>query len=59
MSILVIAFLSMLSRTYALIEPKLAPAAHEDTRLRVKRTAPLMVSRLLGRMSLPLPVSER
>ena len=35
-SILVIAFLSMLSRTYALVEPELAPAAHEDTRLRVK-----------------------
>ena len=55
MSILVLAFLSMLSRTYALIEPKLAPATHEDTRLRVKRTEPLMLARLLGRVPLPLP----
>ena len=57
MSILVIAFLSMLSRTYALIKPKLAPAAHEDTRLRVKRTAPLVLARLLGGVPLPLPAA--
>ena len=57
MSILVIAFFSMFSRTYALIEPKLAPAAHEDTRLRVKRTARLVLARLLGGVPLPLPAA--
>jgi hypothetical protein len=57
MSILVLAFLSMLSRTYALVEPELAPAAHEDTRLRVKRTAPLVLARLLGGVPLAPPAA--
>ena len=58
-SILVLAFLSMLSRAFAPFEKILATAAYKDTRQRVKRIAPLMVSRLFGMMSLPLPASDK
>ena len=58
-SILVLAFLSMLSRTFALFEEILATAANKDTRQRVKRIAPLVVTRFLGRMFLPLRSSDR
>ena len=58
-SILVLAFLSMLSRTFALFEEILATAANKDTRQRVKRIAPLVVTRFLGRMFLPLRYSDR
>jgi len=54
---LVLTYLSVCSRTYALVEPELAPAAHEDTRLRVKRTAPLVLARLLGGVPLAPPAA--
>ena len=58
-SILVLAFISMLSRTFAPIEEILATTAYKDTRQIVKRIAPLVVTRLLGRMSLPLRSPDR
>ena len=59
LSILVLAFLSMLSRAFAPFKEILATAAYKDTRQRVKRIEPLVVTRLLSRMFLPIPSSDR
>jgi hypothetical protein len=53
--ILVLADLPVTSCSVARLEEILAPAAHEDTGVEI--IAPLMLTRLLSRMPLPLPAS--
>ena len=53
--ILAFADLSVTSCSMACLKKILAPAAYEDTG--VERIAPLMLTRLLGRMPLPPPPS--
>ena len=48
-------YLSVCSRTTSPFETSLAPTAHEEARMILKRIAPLMLARLLGRVPLPLP----
>jgi hypothetical protein len=56
--ILVLANLSVCSRSISPFETSLAPTAHKEERLtviaRVKSKVPLMLERLLGRVLLPL-----
>ena len=53
--ILALADLPVTSCSVALLEEILAPAAHEETGVEI--IAPLMLTRLLSRMPLPLPAS--
>ena len=54
---LVLTFLSVTPSAIARVEESLAPAAHEGAMY--EGMAPLMQSRLLGGMPLPLPASAR
>ena len=54
-SILVLADLPVTSRAKSRLEEILAPAAHEDSGVEI--IAPLMLTGLLSRFSLPLPAS--
>ena len=54
--VLALANPSVTSRSMALLEEIFAPAAYEDTW--VESITPLMLARLIGRMSLPLPASR-
>ena len=54
--VLALANLPVTSRSMALLEEIFAPAAYEDTW--VDSITPLMLTRLIGRMSLPLPASR-
>ena len=53
--ILALADLPMTSCSMALFEEIIAPAAYEDTRVEIN--APLILARLISRMTLPLPAS--
>ena len=53
--ILALADLPVTSCSMARLEEIIAPAAHEDTGVEI--VAPLMLTRLLGRVPLPLPAS--
>ena len=54
---LALAYLSVCSRTASPLKTSLAPTAHEDAtvKVRVHFMLPLMLARLLGGASLPLP----